>query len=186
MDFSFPSFHFNRDLHEVPDSYDEFQIYIENIIKKLMDLPVEKQRDLFTHLGVAYRILKQLERAEEFLARALDLCGDNEEIIFTAKIRLAHCFQWQKRFELSNAMFKELQTELSHKIKNFKLISFFWQHKGKNEFDQGHFTKALSCFEKSLRIRTEQEFSQDLIESAQIAVSEAKNRLLDFRSRLCK
>ena len=153
---------------------------IKNIITKLIDLPVEKQRNLFTNLGVAYRILKQLEKAEEFLTRALDLCSDNEEIIFAAKIRLAHCFQWQKRFELSNSMFNELQTELFHKIKNLKLISFFWQHKGKNEFDQGHFSEALSCFEKSLQIRIEQAFSHDLIESAQIAVSEAKNRLFGF------
>lgn len=51
------------------------------------------------------------------------------------------------------------------------LQTAFWQHKGKNEFDQEHYQQALDCFEKALDIRIQNQLSQDVIESSQSAIS---------------
>lgn len=177
MNQSFPAFHFNHDLQEAPDSLEEFQKFVKAVEIKLDKALPELRYNLLTQLGVAYRILKKLNEAEELLREALKLAelSNNQDRIFSAKIRLAHCFQWQKRFELSDVLFQELQNELFDK--HVLLQSFFWQHKGKNEFDQEHYSEAFACFEKALEIRVKNELPQDLIESSRIAISETKNRI---------
>ncbi len=97
------------------------------------------------------------------------------ELIFAAKIRLANCFQWQKRFVLSDSLFEELEKCLP--TVSVSLQAFFWQHKGKNEFDQGHYQLAKGCFQKALEMRVKHQLAHDLIESSQIALFEASKRI---------
>lgn len=172
----FPSFHFNKDLQEVPDSIKEFMEFIKHITTELKDAStLEKKRQLLSQLGAAYRIIRQLDKAEIYLKEALYLSykTKNVDFIFSSWIRLAHCFQWQQRFKLSNSIFIKLQQNAVMES-NLSLKSFFWQHKGKNAFDQGHFIEASNCFEKSLQIRVEHKLSQELIDSAQFSLSETK------------
>lgn len=184
MNLSFPSFHFNQDLQEIPDSIDEFQKFIDHIIILLYDKSLNNRLQLLSELGVAYRILRRFELAEAYLTEALKLAvlTDNKEAIFAANIRLAHCFQWQKRFQLSNSIFNNLQMNFLNEVFNPVLKSSFWQHKGKNEFDQKNYEEALKCFEIALEIRIQHKLSQNLIESTQVAILETKERLKLKRS----
>ena len=130
-----------------------------------------------TYRGIAYRITHQLELAEECLTEAVlqAYATKQEELIFAAKFGLAHCFQWQKRFVLSDSLFEELEKYLP--TISVSLQAFFWQHKGKNEFDQGHYQLAKDCFQKALEMRVNHQLAHDLIESSRIALSEASKRI---------
>lgn len=170
-----PKFHFDLSLQEVPDSTDEFHKFINECRELLVNLIDEEQYIILTKLGFALRVTRQLEEAEQVFKQALAKCStSNLEKFINAKIRLAHVYQWESRFELSNEIFDEIEKIYLEKTTQNLMKGTYWQHRGKNEFDQKNFSRALKYFEKALSIREDHAAPTDQIESSKLAICRTK------------
>ena len=107
--------------------------------KLLSEQDFDSRATMLAQLGSYQRILHNLKAAEDCHDQCLkvlnDLSADPTRII-AAKIRLAHVYQWQKRFEMSNQMFLDCLSLTETLSDNGKMKSFALQHQGKNLFDQ--------------------------------------------------
>ena len=155
--------------HEMTQACFEIQNYL---ISPLSEIESSLGRaSWLAQLGTLQRILLKLSDAEKSHKECLRLLLANpttSDKVLAAQIRLAHVYQWQRRFELSNELFFETLGKLKSSA-NRLLLSFGWQHQGKNLFDQGLFKEALECFYEALRIREELQKS-DLMESTELSI----------------
>lgn len=196
----FPKFSFNKDLYEIPKSIKEFEAYVDYCQNKLKQLEKKsvkppdktkyiattlsaddsriKKRKYLSLLGAALRILRKLDEAEKAHSKALGLCLPFEvEIIINCNIRLAQVYQWQGYFEKSNTIFAMLENHWLEKTNNQNVIGTFWQHYGKNKFDQKAYRPALKYFENALTTRQDCHAAEDLIESTRIAIARTQTIL---------
>lgn len=164
-----------RDLAVHPSQMLQACFSIQNYLKSSLSLsegPLGKAKWL-AQLGTLQRILENLEDAEKSHKECLQLLLANQgssDKVLAAKIRLAHVYQRQKRFSLSNELFVNALAELKNSA-NQVLFSFGLQHQGKNLFDQGLFQEALEHFQRALEIRKKLQ-NQELTESSELAINE--------------
>jgi tetratricopeptide (TPR) repeat protein len=92
-----------------------------------------------------------LDEARRAVDRA-DMVG-NAAQQHTARMRLAHVQQWRGNFAESNMIF----TELLGVAGQFGPVieAYTYQHAGKNDYDQGHWSDARSHFERALALRSD-------------------------------
>lgn len=96
MKIKLPSFHFDQDLRDIPESRDEWESFLadlKNQLKIATDEEIKLQ--LFESIGNASRILMKLDEAEKFLLKAVD---SSKNISAHSRhvqnlIRLAHVYQ---------------------------------------------------------------------------------------------
>lgn len=124
----------------------------------LREIPDEYEA--WTQIGVAARMLGELELAERALTRALELKPST-----AARLRLAHVFQWQGRFAEAHAEFARCH-------ETGEIRDFVHQHWGKCYFDEGRYAEALEHFHAALKLRTD----PALIESTRVAITAADAR----------
>lgn len=170
---------FDNNLRDVPDNTHEMGLACQAIedYLKIENSPLTRATWLGT-LGSFQRILKLLTPAELSHQECLQILLKNsadQRRIYAAHLRLAHVYQWQERFTESNQLFSETVMNVQ-KLEEPILLSFCYQHQGKNFFDQKRYSEALNCFKLALEIR---ELSGDLelIESSRLAVNKALSRV---------
>ncbi|MFN7825799.1 MAG: GNAT family N-acetyltransferase [Pseudobdellovibrionaceae bacterium] len=178
MSLEIPKFHFDLNLHEVPDSPEEFLKFIAQCRSELAHPSPEDRKSVLAKIGFALRVTRQLYEAEKVFKEAIGLCSiSNVGPLINAKIRLAHVYQWEFRFDLSNEIFEDLEKLYLSKTVSNSIKGTYWQHRGKNEFDQKNYSRALMYFEKALSIREGDSAPSDQIESSQFAIQQTKELL---------
>ncbi|HZZ98266.1 MAG TPA: tetratricopeptide repeat protein [Jatrophihabitantaceae bacterium] len=127
--------------------------------------------DLVAYLRGLDELDEALVEARQAVDRA-DIAGNGAQQ-HTARLRLAHVYQWRGDFAQSNMIF----TELLAVAAQFGPVieAFTHQHAGKNDYDQGHWPDARDHFERALAIRTELELPE--AESSRIALVAALGHL---------
>lgn len=106
-----------------------------------------------------------------------------------AALRLAHVLQWQRRFELADALFRAGRERADatagsaaagtreHRVA-VAMRYFARQHGGKSLFDQGRYDEALGMFADALALRLAAGAPQDQIDASRQAVRAAGRRLV--------
>jgi tetratricopeptide (TPR) repeat protein len=127
--------------------------------------------DLVSYLRGLGELDDALAEAKQAVDRA-DIAGNGAQQ-HTARLRLAHVYQWRGDFAQSNMIF----TELLAVAAQFgpAIEAFTHQHAGKNDYDQGHWRDSRDHFERALAIRTELELPE--AESSRIALVAALGHL---------
>jgi tetratricopeptide (TPR) repeat protein len=97
-----------------------------------------------TALGVAARLSGRLQTAEEQLTRALELAGTVAD-----RLRLAHVYQWQGRFDDALALLARCRREAA----DDHTAGFVAQHTGTCHYDRGDWAAAGECFATAARLR---------------------------------
>ncbi len=126
----------------------------------LRDVPDEYEA--WTQIGVAARMLGELELAERALTKAFELRPST-----AARLRLAHVFQWQGRFAEAHAEFRRA-------YETGEIRDFVHQHWGKCYFDEQRYALAREHFAKALELR--EGGDPALIESTRVALTAADAR----------
>lgn len=170
------------DLREYLEKPSDVKKYIElqSEILKHLETPKSKVKTL-GHLGLFSRMLGDLDKAEQFLGEAMKIVDENDlepSWWATTGLRLAHVYQWQKRFELALGMFEDiLETcDLIESLNTYR--HFALQHLGKMHFDMGDFESALECFEEVHALRM-QSGNKELIQSTSRAIEIVNQRILE-------
>lgn len=174
-------YYFDENLRDIPTHPEQLKKYVEklNLDIKSKDSPKDQVR-IMGEMGVYLRQLMQLDEAEQILSKALELIETHclgLKFETQQKIRLAHVYQWNKKFIDSNRLFSEVVQSCRNNPELSGYLAFALQHAGKNLFDQGKFADALSCFEEALQIRVQNNVPKDQIESTQLAIQVTKDRL---------
>ena len=159
---------FDEDLRDVPVNSAATRAYVGQLRSLLESTKTTRQRvSILGQIGVYLRQLGDLDQAESTLKTALDLIeaydlGIGVEI--QQKIRLAHVFQWQRRFTESDKLFGDILSVCRSSSEASHYLDFALQHSGKNHFDQGRWQEALRAFEEALRIRQMRRAPEDFCE----------------------
>lgn len=174
-----PSSHFDKDLREVPDKIDEWIVFVDKLKAQLKDEKnLAKKLHLMELIGMAARILTRLDEAEFFLKQALALSHNHpsHNRFIQNLIRLAHVYQWKKKFDKSQLLFDQAKTLLDEKPITEELQAAYHQHLGKLYFDQQYFGKAQAEFSTALSIREKIYAPKDQIESSRDSLLETLRR----------
>ena len=166
-----------RDIPKNPELVKQRVEYLESQVRETSSS--DEQVKFYGEMGGLYRVLGQLELAEDFLQKALALVKENnlgQRMYVIFGIRLAHVWQWQKKFEKSNFLFERLLQICRQEKDCENLLDFTYQHQGKNFFDQGNYKRALECFSRALDIRVKRK-NLDLIQSTEFAIQVTQKKL---------
>lgn len=101
----------------------------------------------------------------------MELCdrlGD-KRLKIANSIRLANLYQWQQKYQLSEALLEEVlrQCQSDHTLKSY--LDFAYQHLGKCKFDRGRYKEALHYFDRAFELR-QQKGDLQLIDSTQLSL----------------
>lgn len=168
------------DLREYLKKPADVQKYIKTKLEILEQLEKPNARvKALGELGAYSRMLGKLDQAEKYLGEAMKLVDENDlEPTWwaTIGIRMAHVYQWQKRFELAQGMLKDIleACELIEQLEGYR--SFARQHLGKLYFDMGDFEAALDCLEQAMADR-ENLGDEELVKSTSRAIQIVRERL---------
>jgi tetratricopeptide (TPR) repeat protein len=160
IDFSIPynvHYDFDENLREKPHDAKAMERGIDWLarqVEKMGTDPHSAARLKGMH-GVYCRIMGRLDEAEGSLDQAVALAKSilDARLVFINRLRQAHVYQWQGRFDLSTPLFEELLVTAEKDRSLGLLLDFAMQHAGKNAFDQGKYAEALSHFAGALALR---------------------------------
>jgi tetratricopeptide (TPR) repeat protein len=91
-------------------------------------------------------------------------------------IRLAHLYQWQQQYELSESLFDEILIQCQSNSDFKSYLDFAYQHLGKCKFDQAKYEVAQYYFNKAFKLRR-QKGDSSLIDSTQLALNTVQQRI---------
>lgn len=123
---------------------------------------VPDEYEAWTQIGVAARMLGELELAERALTKAFEIRPST-----AARLRLAHVFQWQRRFAEAHAEYERCH-------ETGEIHDFVHQHWGKCYFDEGRYVEAREHFRRALELR--EGGDPALTESTRVALTAADAR----------
>ncbi|SDC14225.1 hypothetical protein [Shouchella lonarensis] len=166
-------FIFDEHLREIPNCTEEMTKGIAYLKEQLHETEDQtEQTRLLGQMGVYLRMVGSLGESCEVLKKALSHARQAQlpQRMFVNQLRLAHTYQWMGNFSRSNEIFARLQREVE-KEELMHLRSFFYQHQGKNLFDQGRYIEARDCFRTALAIRREEGADEELLASSEKALA---------------
>ncbi|BAZ49167.1 hypothetical protein NIES4103_17780 [Nostoc sp. NIES-4103] len=178
MDILFDvSFHFDDNLHEVPNSPAEMQQAVKFLQSQLNDSANDTQQQISLNglIGSYARILRDFSTAKLALTSALELCSsiNDKRLKVINLIRLGHLYQWQQEYSLSETLFFDAIAQCINNPELESYLDFAYQHIGKCKFDQAQYEQAQFYFEKALELRKFKN-NQLLIDSTQLALDTVK------------
>jgi tetratricopeptide (TPR) repeat protein len=170
-----------RDIPDDPAAMEGAIRYLEERLPIIETLSIAQQITTLSRLGAYCRILGRLDEAQTYLERAVAISQHENYATTTLinRIRLAHVYQWQRRFDLSDPIFQDCITLCQTDPTLQPYLDFAYQHYGKSLFDQARYAEAVSFFQKALDIRL-QKGEKELIESTKIAIHVTQKRLQDL------
>ncbi|MDQ3927609.1 MAG: tetratricopeptide repeat protein, partial [Chloroflexota bacterium] len=174
------TYHFDAELHEVPDDPLAMRAACAALASVLRseNLPAADELQLLGRIGPLYRILRELDLAEGYLRRAVDLAaatGDRKSLL-SNRLRLAHVLQWRGRFPEADSIFVHCLAECEVEPELGPYLHSACQHYGRSLFDQGRYEEAATQFRRALEIKGELG-DRELIESSEVALRAAEQRL---------
>jgi tetratricopeptide (TPR) repeat protein len=172
------TYHFDRNLRDVPNNRGDMRQAIEDYQVQLNSLDTAARLRLMGAIGTYQRILCRLDDARDTLEQTVQLAEqlNDRQAHFVNRLRLAHTYQWRGEFETSNRLFAELIAEAERDPALDPYRHFVYQHAAKNHFDQAQYGQALELFERALAIR-EGKGEQSLIDSTEWAIEVTRRRL---------
>lgn len=173
------AFHFDERLREAPDDPARFALALRALERRLTAEHEDRARlRLLGRLGAHLRTLGALGEAEARLLEAValaDRLADGRAAL-TNRIRLAHVYQWQRRFAEADALFRKVIAACVGRPDHGAILAFAYQHWGKSLFDQGRYAAAADRFARALALR-EAAGDEELIASSRVALGTARARL---------
>jgi tetratricopeptide (TPR) repeat protein len=174
------SFHFNEELREIPNAPSEMRRAIQFFQAQLddRDTDIYQQIRLYGIIGVCARILGEFSLAHTALKSAIALSEEvQEERLKTInELRLAHVYQWQRQFEVSDRRFAKVLVHCARNPVLEPYLDFAYHHAGISKFDQAQYAKAQWCFEQALAIRR-RKGDCTLIKSTRFALEITQQRI---------
>lgn len=173
------SYYIDDNLRDVPNSPTQMQQAIDFLQSEFNNInDIHRQIYLAGLIGGYARMLHNFQTAEQALITALKLCNrlKDEKLKIANSIRLAHLYQWQQQYKLSEDLFDKvlIQCKTNPKVKSY--LDFAYQHLGKCKFDQNKYQQAQFYFERALELR-QQKGDSSLIDSTQLALNIVKQRI---------
>jgi len=168
------------EFHDYPKNPEVIKLKINELLEESATSDIKKSISLLGMIGVYQRSLMMLDEAEKTLRKVLDVISENQlSIAFYAqnKIRIAHVYQWQKKFEMSNLIFEEIIDLCLKNEEASQYLHFAYQHHGKNLFDQERYQEAFELFERALKIRIQSNVPLDQLQSTYDAIEVVKRYL---------
>lgn len=168
------------EFHDYPKNPEVIKLKINELLEESATSDIKKSISLLGMVGVYQRSLMMLDEAEKTLKKVLDVISENQlSIAFYAqnKIRIAHVYQWQKKFEMSNLIFEEIIDLCLKNEEASQYLHFAYQHHGKNLFDQERYQEAFELFERALKIRIQSNVPLDQLQSTYDAIEVVKKYL---------
>jgi tetratricopeptide (TPR) repeat protein len=175
------TYHFAANLREVPDDPEQFALAVRALDRRLATECDDRARlRLLGRCGGYLRILGALDEAEGRLQEAVALSRrlSDERALLTNRIRLAHVYQWQRRFADADALFHQVIATCAGRPDLAALLAFAQQHYGKSLFDRGRYAAAADAFAHALALRRPTG-DTDLIASSQLALATTRSRLAE-------
>ncbi|GAB4189021.1 MAG: hypothetical protein Fur006_29980 [Coleofasciculaceae cyanobacterium] len=173
------SFHFDEQLREIPNAPDEMQRAVDFLLAQVNEAKTNLHQQVYFYglIGVYARILGDFPLAHTALTTAIALSEELEDELLKAvnQLRLAHLYQWQQQYTLSDRLFRELLVRCVSNPNLEPYLDFVFQHAGKSKFDQGRYATAQKYFQRALAIRLSKGDSS-LIESTQFALKIAQRQ----------
>jgi tetratricopeptide (TPR) repeat protein len=176
------SFHFDERLREIPNAPDEMQRAVDFLLAQVNEAKINLHQQLYFYglIGVYARILGDfplthnalttaMPKAVRFATIALSEELEDELLKAVNQLRLAHLYQWQQQYTLSDRLFRELLVRCVSNPNLEPYLDFVFQHAGKSKFDQGRYATAQKYFQWALAIRLIKG-DPSLIESTQFAL----------------
>ncbi|GET44208.1 tetratricopeptide repeat protein [Microseira wollei] len=174
------SYHFDDDLHDVPNNAAQMRQALTFLQSQLNERGIETKRQiqLLGLIGGYARMLKDFATARMALSSAVDLSellGD-QRLRIANLIRLAHVYQSQQEYRLSEELFEEAIASCKRDPDLGSYLDFAYQHAGKCKFDQQQYEEALYYFEQALSLRSSKG-DRSLIDSTQMAIDSVNRRV---------
>ncbi len=167
--------------YDFPKNPEVVHVKINELLKESKSCTdVKKNVSLLGMIGVHQRSLMQLRKAEQTLKQALEIIAkENLSIALYAqnKIRIAHVYQWQEKFDISNSAFEEVIELCTINEEASQYLHFAYQHHGRNLFNQKKYLEAYENFEHALKIRKEINAPEDQLQSTRVAINAVRNYL---------
>lgn len=163
----------NMEFHDYPEDPEDIKLKIREMLKESATSDIKRYVSLLGMVGVHQRSLMLLDEAEKTLYRVLEVIAENDlsiALYAQNKIRIAHVYQWQKKFDISNAIFEEIINLCETNVEASQYLHFAYQHHGKNLFDQERYQEAHEYFICALKIRIEKNIPSDQLQSTQTAI----------------
>lgn len=131
--------------------------------------PVAERRHR-TDIGVAARMAGELDLAEQQLFVAAELARrESRTAALRARLRLAHVWQWQRRFPSATEAFDTCVTAAATPIDR----ALAHQYAGRGAYDMNDFEGAMGHFHAALRLRVDSGADRELTESCRLALDAA-------------
>lgn len=176
------SYSFDENLRDVPDAPGEMALVVTHLKEELSrpDLQGAEEARLLGQIGVLSRMLGHLDEARSDFEKAVALCEQvgNGKARLVNSIRLAHVYQWQRRFDLSDPLFTEAVSLCEIRSEFSEYLDFALQHYGKSQFDQGNYAEAERLFVRALQLRLPKG-DDSLVASSRLALEVTRGRLSD-------
>ncbi len=106
------NFHYDDRMREVPDNRDEMEQGIEVLVRRnsAMEQNCTDWVKMNGLIGAYYRVLGKLNESESTLKETIKIAQQLglTKYVFINQLRLAHTYQWQEKFTLSNSLFDVL------------------------------------------------------------------------------
>lgn len=167
------------DLREKPHDKKLFKKGILILEKEALNTKksIEKVK-ILSKIGVLYRILGELDKSQQRLDEASILIKElgNKKLWIINNIRIAQTLQFKNKNQQAELLYQKLVKEIEDGSQNHELLSFIYQHRGKNYFEQGKLKAALREVEKALEKR-KQDNNVELIASSEYARKIIKNKI---------
>lgn len=174
------SSHFDQNLRDIPNSPTDMGKAVNFLKLQLQnnDLEASQKLQIMGLIGVYSRVLHDFTNARHYLTEAVALSeqSGNEKSQISNQIRLAHVYQWEENYAVSDRMFSDAIKKCQTHPQLKQYLDFAYQHAGKNKFDQGKYTEALNLFQKALKIRLIKS-DRELIDSTQLALEITQDKL---------
>lgn len=174
------SYHFDENLHDIPNSPVQMQQAIDFLQSKFDNSYHDVRQQIFLAglIGGYARMLHNFSTAEQTFATALKLCDllEDERLKTANLIRLAHLHQWQHQYDLSESLLERVIVKCSSSPQLELYLDFAYQHLGKCKFDRAEYEAAQNYFNKAIKLRL-QKGDRQLIYSTQLALDVVKRRV---------
>jgi tetratricopeptide (TPR) repeat protein len=173
------SYHYNSQLREVPDDPLAMRAACAVLASVLRseDLPSADELQILGRIGPLYRILGELDLAESYLSRAVELAAStgNRELLVSNKVRLAQVLQWRGRIAEADSMFLNCLAECEMEPELAPYMAAACHGYGRSLFEQGRYEEAAAQFKRALEIGGAVEDSE-VVEASKLALRVAKQR----------
>lgn len=150
-------FTIDEELKEIPHDPEDVLLYLAEVKKKLPKVTNPKKRvEALSDLGFYLRITGELEEAEKFLAKALEIISEHElgrDLWIETGLKLAKVYQWIGAFDVASDIYDDIIEMCNERPEVYDYLHFAIHQLGEFHFDLHEIPESLECFRTALEVR---------------------------------